>query len=524
MIIKKLLLLTLGTFLFTGCGFFSFNGNNGLNVISSELTKEYISYLASDSLKGRNTPSPELDSAAVYIASEFKEWGLQPVKDSYLQKLNLGFVNLGTENHLKLISGGTERNFNIKTEFTPFEMTANKEITAPLVFAGYGITAPEYNYDDYEGIDVKGKVVFILRHEPGEQDSASVFDGLNLTDHSDTQAKVDNAIEHGAAAVLLCTDPINHNLLSPRGFPWPSLSRIIPKDALPLSLMAKESEKVPVVHVGEDFVKVVFGSVDSLKKLQQEIDRNLRPVSFDLSGKQISVKTSTEIKETPAYNVVGFIEGSDPVLKEEVVVIGAHYDHVGYKKEYKEGEDYIYNGADDNASGTAAMMTVAAGLGSQTQKPRRSVLFIAFAGEEKGLFGSLGYVTDPLFPLEKTVAMLNLDMVGRNHPDTLYIVAGSRSPELSAINDKANQQIGFTLVHTNRHIAQSDHASFLRNNIPVLFYHTGEEAEYHKVTDEVELIDFEKAAKVSRLVFLTALNVANDSKYYKVTSKKISLF
>lgn len=521
---NKALFILLPVIFLAGCSYLGLNSPSYTDIITPALTKEYITFLASDSLKGRNTPSPELDSAAAYIASEFARWGIKPVNGSYLQKVNLGIVNLGSENHLKLKYNGKDLSFKIKTEFTPFEMTANKEVNAPLVFAGYGITAPEYNYDDYEGLDVKGKIVFILRHEPGEEDSSSIFDGTTLTEYSETNSKIDNAIEHGAAGVLLCTDPLHHNLLTPRGFPWPSLSRIIPKDALPLSLMAKESEKIPVVQVGEEFVKAVFGSVDSLKKLQSSIDKNVKPMSFNIQGSLVSVKTSTEIRETPAYNVAGLAEGSDPVLKNEIVVIGAHYDHVGYKKDFKEGEDYIYNGADDNASGTGAMMSVAAAFGSLEQKPRRSVLFIAFAGEEKGLLGSIGYITNPLFPLNKTVAMLNLDMVGRNHPDSLYIIAGSRSPELSAINSEENEKIGFTLIQTNRFLAQSDHASFLKKNIPVLFYNTGEEGEYHKVTDHSDLIDFEKAARVSKLVFLTALRVANDNKYYKVTSRKISLF
>lgn len=492
----------------------------GEKAIISDIIRKDIFYLASDSLKGRNTPSPELDIAANYIASEFKSFGLQPVNGSYFQNVNLAIVNLGEDNHLVISKDDKETSFKIKNEFTPFEITANKEANAPIVFAGYGITAPEYNYDDYANIDVKGKIVFVLRHEPGEEDSSSVFMGKKMSEFSQVNTKAKIAIEHGAIGMLVATDPLNHNSLTPRGFPWPSLSKNIPEDALPMSLRMEEEKKIPVVQVGEEVINLLFGSVDSLKNIQTEIDNYLKPKTFDFTGTTSLLKTSTKVKILSAKNVVGFLEGSDSTLKNEAVIIGAHYDHVGYKKIHDDTTDYIYNGADDNASGTTGVLAIAAGFAAMNQKPKRSVLFITFAGEEKGLSGSQAYVEQPLFPLNNTVAMLNLDMIGRNSEDTIYIIGAPRSPDLANITEEENRSIGFTLSLTQeKYFGGSDHVSFYKKKIPVLFYHSGEHTDYHKVTDHAELINTNKAAKVARLALRTAWRIANEEKYYQIISK-----
>lgn len=492
----------------------------GEKAITPDIIRKDIFYLASDSLRGRNTPSPELDIAANYIASEFKSFGLQPVNGSYFQNINLAIVNLGEDNHLIISKDGKETSFKIKDEFTPFEITADNEVNAPIIFAGYGITAPEYNYDDYANIDVKGKIVFVLRHEPGEEDSSSVFMGKKMTDFAQLSTKAKIAIEHGAVGMLLATDPLNHNSLTPRGFPWPSLSKNIPEDALPMSLSMEEEKKIPVVQVGEEVINLLFGSVDSLKNIQSEIDNHLKPKSFDFTGITTSLKTTTKVKYFLAKNVVGFLEGGDSTLRNEVVIIGAHYDHVGYKKIHDDTTDYIYNGADDNASGTTGVLAIAAGFAAMSQKPRRSVLLITFAGEEKGMFGSQAYVEQPLFPLNNTVAMLNLDMIGRNSEDTVYIIGAPRSPDIAKITEEENRSIGFTLLLTQeKYFGGSDHVSFYKKKIPVLFYHSGEHADYHKVTDHAELINAYKVTKVARLAFRTAWRIANEEKHYRIISK-----
>jgi hypothetical protein len=510
-------LLVISAFVFVGCA--TTSGSIADKTITPSLVKHHIEILASDSMKGRNTPSVELDSAARYIAGVFKTLGLQPPKGEYFEKVRLGIVSLGDDNFLKIEKDNVEKSFAIKSEYTPFDMTANREVNAPLVFAGYGITAPEYNYDDYAGLDVKGKVVFVLRHEPGEEDTNSVFDGRKATPYSNVGDKVRIAVEHGAVGVLVATDPVNHRLLSPRGFPWPSLSRTLPKDALPITLTADESGKVPVVHVGPEVVAQLFGGTQALASIQAGIDSAMKPHSFDIPGVKVSMKTSTSIKDMSTQNVVGYIEGSDPVLRNEFLVVGAHYDHVGYQKEHEPGKDYIFNGADDNASGTTAVLAIAEAFTRMPQKPKRSVLFIAFAGEEKGLYGSRSYTEQPLFPLEKTVAMLNLDMVGRNSTDSLFIVGESRSPDVARINREENKEVGFVLVADDKVLGGSDHQSFYKKKIPFLFYFAGFHPDYHQVTDNPELINTVKLARVARLAFRTAWRIANDNQRYSIITK-----
>lgn len=488
--------------------------SGAVNAISLELVKDHAFFLASDSLKGRSSPSPELEVAAEYISRVFEQNGFQKVQGSYLNRVPLGIVNLGEKNSLSIKRDGAERSYEIKSEFTPFDMTANRTSSGPIVFAGYGITAPEFKYDDYAGVDVRGKVVFVLRHEPGEEDTASAFNGAKATEYSNVAEKVEIARDHGAVAVMVATDPLNHTLLTPRGFPWPSLSKFLPKDALPIALGTDEEKKLPVIHVGEEVIAQLFGNVDSLRNLQRFIDESGAPCSYEIIGASATVQTSTSVKDMTTHNVVGFLEGSDPNLKNEIVVVGAHYDHVGFQKTGKPGEDLIFNGADDNGSGTTALLAIAAAFGHSPVKPKRSVLLMAFAAEERGLLGSRAYVENPLFPLDRTVAMVNLDMVGRNSIDSLSVIGGAKSPDLARIAQEENAKVGFTLVIENLSSGGSDHMSFQRKNVPYLFFFSGFHPDYHKVTDHAELLNIPKIARVATLAFRTAWRVANEDHKY----------
>lgn len=510
------LLLGLTTFLLVATGNNPAPPREALEAIRATDIRAHLNFLAADSLLGRNTPSPELERAAEYIAGEFKKYGLQPVHGSYFNPFQVGVVQLGKDNALAVTANGREAVYTIKTDFMPFDMTASKEVTATLVFAGYGITAPEYGYDDYAGLDVKGKIILVMRHEPGEQDSTSPFKGDKETEYSQVSSKVQNAIDHGAAGLLIITDPANHRSLVPRGFPWPSLYEGIPDDALPLTLALTEKEKIPVVQVGVSVIQQIFGSVDTLRSWQQQIDGTRRPRSVALPQVQVRLQTTTIPVMQMTRNVVGLIEGSDAKLKNEIVVIGGHYDHVGYRKQHNAGEDYIYNGADDNASGTSAVLAIAQAFGAAKKKPQRSVLLMAFAGEEKGLFGSRAYVEQPLLPLENTVAMLNLDMVGRNSPDSVSVGGVNRSPDLIKINAEENQEVGFKLDYSiDSYHKRSDQYNFARKKIPFLFYFTGEHADYHRVSDNPDKIDENKIARIATLAFRVAWRAANTAQRFR---------
>jgi hypothetical protein len=418
-------------------------------------------------------------------------------------------VDLGDSNTCELRTPGRIERFALKEDFVPFEITADRMVSGELVFAGYGIVAPEYDYDDYAGLDVKGKIVVVLRHEPGEEDSASVFRGRKSTEHANVSTKADRARERGAAALLVMTDPLNHTSLNPRGFPWPSLSRVIPRDALPMTLAVEESAKIPVVHIGERVIQRLFGSRDSLEGIQARIDSTMQPHSFAFAGVSGTVRTSTAIKVDRTRNVVGLLPGSDSTLSPSAVVVGAHYDHVGYKKNTPAGKDSIFNGADDNASGTAALLEVASALGGAGSRPRRSILLVAFTGEEKGLYGSQFYTDHPLIPLDRTVAMLNADMVGRNDADSLLLIAVDRDSALVRIAKEVNGSSAFTLVESGLESGGSDHLSFTKHGVPTLFFHSGLHAEYHRPSDEAALINGDKIARVAGLMFRTAWRLAD---------------
>jgi hypothetical protein len=493
---------------------------SGIESITSSKIKAHVDYLASDALMGRNSPSPGLDSAAAYITKEFIKYGLQQVNGSYYNPVPLVIRSLGEGNFVEVNNNGETISLKIKTGFVPFESSASGEVSGSLVFAGYGITAPEYNYDDYAGLDVKGKIVVVLRHEPGEEDTASIFKGKENTKYATNETKAEIALAHGAVGMLIITDPLNHQLLAPRGFPWPSLSKIIPKDALPITLEDKGTKKLPLVHVGKEITDLLFGSTDSLKSIQIAIDKSLKPFSKEFPSIVVKMKVTINEDHLKTGNIVGLIPGTDPVLKNEYLIIGGHYDHVGFNKTHAEGEDYIINGADDNASGTAGVLTIAEAFTKMREKPKRSVLFMAFTAEERGLYGSTSYVQNPLFPLEKTVAMFNLDMIGRNSMDSAYLEGASVSPDLVDIVKNQNKGIGFTLVPDDELFERSDNAPFYKKKVPFISCSSGLHADYHTVRDNPDTINPAKAAKISRLIFKTAWFVANDNKYYQLKELK----
>jgi len=302
--------------------------------------------------------------------------------------------------------------------------------------------------------------------------------------------------------------------LTPRGYPWPSLYDHLPADALPTIVGGSPETGVPVFHVGPNVIARLFGSVEALRELQASIDRDMKPGSFELHGTTATLNVTTATTAAFTQNVVGVIRGSDRLLKDEFVILGAHYDHIGVRKGAAADEDSIFNGADDNASGTVAVMGVARAMASADPKPRRSVLVIAFAGEEKGFWGSQYYADNPLVPLENTVAMLNLDMVARNDPDSLMIFDFSGGKELGRITRAQNRRVGFRLAEPTQGSGGSDHLSFIRRGVPAIWYFSGFHGDLHDVTDEPVHLDLRKLARVSQLAFLTAWQLANDTTHF----------
>jgi len=482
--------------------------DQGLKSITPKEMKAHVYYLADDRMKGRDTPSPELDSCAAYIANQFKSYGLEGVAspDNYFQYFNLGRTSLSSPNTFFLNQAGTEKEYRIKYDFVPMHNTANKKVAnVKIVFAGYGITAPEYNYDDYNGIDAKGKVVLIFKNEPQINDSTSIFEGLKSTDHSKIRVKTENALEHGAVGIIFLPDPKKPFKRPPNS--WPSLMRHAIKDAVPLTLEETETNKLVCVNIGKNLAKDILSETEyTCKRLFMEIDSTLSPCSFEIPDKTVTIQTSLSSHPIPVKNVAALIKGSDPVLKNQYIVIGAHYDHIGTQN------GNVYNGADDNASGTSGVMEIAQAFSVCNPPPKRSVIFITFAGEEKGLFGSRYFAGHPVpCKAKDIVAMLNMDMISRNDSNEVAIIGSGTSNMLKKVNEQANKNyVHMKLAYDQeRYFLNSDHYSFYKVGIPVLFYNTKDTPDLHRPTDDPEKIIPEKMAKIGKLVFSTAWIIAN---------------
>lgn len=482
-----------------------------LNSITVESARMHLSVLAADSMKGRKTPSPELTKAGEYIATQFRNFGLQPVNGSYYHTFTLNKLALGPRERNRIVyqaEKGKPTVFALQTDFIPYSESGSASVTAGVVFAGYGIVDSTRNYDDFAALDVKGKFVAVVQGELAPVVDPSISGGVipRRSVSGRLDVKIKRALERGAAGLLVINALHRGRFLTPRGYPWPEFNKLFRGE--PTMMQGPYDNKIPVVNIGESIVTVLFGSVNRLEKIMKQIDSTRQPASFDC-GRTLEVETAINNRPIEIRNVVGWLRGTDPILRDEIVTIGAHYDHVG-SKTVADTVDGIFNGADDNASGTTAVIEIARAYSLLESLPRRSVLFIAFAGEESGLLGSRAYVQAPSFPIARHVAMFNLDMVGRNSPDSLSVGGDTRSPELARINEEENKKIGFTLAYDiEQYFFRSDQASFAQEKIPSIFYFTGEHADYHRVTDEVEKINFEKLTRVAKLCFLTSHRVAN---------------
>ncbi len=488
----------------------------GMASISSTGLEAHLTFLASDVTEGRATGEPGLQIAAEYIASQFRRLGLTPLgpDKSYFQRYELVKTKLGSDNELSLLvdhgSGSVRERFQYGEDFfvSPRGLTASMEVQAPVVFGGYGITAKEHQYDDYATINVKNSVILIIDGEP-ELDNPSRFNGSKDTRYADLRQKLDAAKKNGAAAILVASNPKSDELFSDKFKRWKSWLR---REGM--SLPTSEST-VPVLTISETTAdRIVATSGKTVRELQVELEAEGRSNSQALSGSYVRLNVDLEKEAITSQNVAGYFPGSDSFIGHETVVISAHYDHVG-----KNAEGKIYYGADDNGTGTSALMEIAEAVVKNKNRPRRGFLFLAVSGEERGLLGSKHYARKPLIPLNNTVADLNIDMVGRNAPDSIYIIGSNMiSQDLHEINEYAASSLDDISLNyrynskddPERFYYRSDHYNFAQYGIPIIFYFAGTHEDYHKPTDTVDKINFNKLAKVSRLVYLTGWSVANN--------------
>ncbi len=441
-----------------------------------------IRYLASDELEGRGVGLPGLDQAAAFVAGAFDGIGLLPPdgQTDYFQRFDITRLN-GPADSCRLAIG--EHDLKLNTDFRPMSLSAEKAFGGEIVFAGYGVTDPDHGYDDYAGIDVKGKVVVALRYEPRDAVGNSRITGSAAwSRQAEFGAKARAAARHGAVGLLVVNaKQVEHDELFP----------------IASSFMG-QSASIPVLQVKRAAIDGMLTRGDvGLGKLQDEIDQNFKPASQAVAGLKVNGAAEMSRRITPVKNVVGVLAAAGG-RSDEVIVIGAHDDHLGRggMGSRSPTTNAIHNGADDNASGTAAMIEIARALAAGPPL-ERTIVFIAFTGEESGLLGSQFYVEHPLVPLSKTVAMINLDMVGRLRENQL-IVGGTGSS--SVFEQIVNAAVAGSPLKVRTAwkdgIAPSDNTSFLLKRVPTLFFFTGLHSDYHRPTDDADKINLGGEADV----------------------------
>ncbi len=466
---------------------------------AAERIRKDVFYLASDALEGRGPTTKGIDVAADYIAAEFKKAGMRPggVDGTYFQPFPYPAKVLDEPARLALKGpNGQEIELKQGVQFNPMGLGRAGKLTAPVVFAGYGITSPTAKYDDYDGVDATDKIVVVLRdapHRPNDEETAA-----RLKAASTFTRKIANAEKNKAVAVLFVNDEETarggDDLLD---FNFTAVGRI------------SQEGNLPALHVRRSVLQTMLttNAAADLADLERDIDKELKPRSIDLTGWTISLEVKAHKGEVTLKNVIGELDGSGPLAR-ETVVVGAHYDHLGYGgaggsmlKTIK--KPVIHPGADDNASGSAAVMELARRFGAAPARVGRRLVFICFSGEEIGLEGSKYYCEHPLFPLEETAAMFNLDMVGRlrpdetTHKDNLLVEGAGTGKSLTDLITTANQKYDFNLAVKSETLpANSDHFSFYKKNIPVLFFWTGYHPDYHKPSDTADKVNVAGMAKI----------------------------
>jgi hypothetical protein len=478
----------------------------------------HIKWLADDDREGRAAGSPGCLAAGDYIAAHLKKLGLKPMGDggTYFQDFPIprGF-DIRPETSLTAERGKKEVTLKYDKDLKPLSLSGPGDVTAEAVFAGYGIAAPEVGYDDYAGVEVKGKVVIALRHAPGFKDRKSPFANPSiLKRYAAFQAKVNTAVGAGAAALVIVNDPKRTRK---------------PKEDVPLHKVGGNPSAIPVFHVsyraGRRLGKVLGLS---FQKEQIRIDKAHAPRSRLLEEVTVRVNAALEAKTLKVRNVLALLEApraaapeqpagrtkaAGPEVARETLVVGAHFDHVGLGAfgslaGKKKGKGAVHNGADDNASGTAGVMEVASFLKARRSMLKRDVLFCLFTAEEMGLLGSKHYVDNPKVPLAQCVAMVNLDMVGRLGRGKLQVGGTGTSPIFPKMIAAKNRAYRIKTKLNPGGRAPSDNSSFYDKGMPVLFFFTGLHGDYHRPSDDWNKIDRRGTEKVARLVADICLDIA----------------
>lgn len=490
-----------------------------------------LTFIASGALQGRMSLQPGDDASVEWVAAEFAKAGLKPAATdangapSFLQPVPLIEYRANpAANALTLRIGGVPQSWKAPDIIGGYR--DDVDFSAPLAFAGYGITAPGVGYDDYKGLDAKGRIVLVMEHEPQENDARSRFGGTGNTRHATNRVKALNAQAHGALAVLVMAEP---NRKHPSNLErvnriGGSAKRVPP---LPGQALTDDELRIPVITVSDAVAAKLLGKAGTTPQaLQSAIDAGPKPQSRALPDTNVSLHLENTVRTRGlSANVVGLLPGSDPTLAAETVIISAHHDHDG-----SAGPE-IWHGADDNGSGTVGVAALARAYMANPARPKRSILFAVFAAEERGLLGSYYLAMHPLRPLANTRAMINFDMIGRNEApsdqttglieipaDTtnrLNVISGGYSPDFLRTVHEANRVTGLDLDDRFDHenalnvFFRSDQFPFVLKDVPALWFNTGFHPDYHHTTDTADKINYVKMTKIVKLAYLAAWRLAD---------------
>jgi hypothetical protein len=502
--------------------------------------KADLYFLAGDGFRGRLTGTPENDLASTFIISRFERLGLKPVgkSESYSHRFLLSTATLGPSNSMNWLKPSLPQQqkaaFQVGLDFSPQHFSPSGTAAGHVRFAGFGLSAPQLGHDDYKNLDVGGAIVLALDHEPGENDPESRFDGVVMSEAATPLRKALTAQDKGAVGVLFVSDVHNHP--EPEDFEalarsaWPEQPARIPAYTLEDWV---QRVHIPAARISIALARNLLTGMESRLELLSRSSEKPRDGSAFSDGPVPLVTLTIDVRRhiVPDRNVLGAIEGSDPKLKDEWVIISCHHDHNG-----ADGER-IFNGADDNGSGTVGMLEIAEAYALAAQdghRPKRSILFAAFNSEERGLLGSWAFVEHPPVPLDHIVAVLNMDMIGRdeevregggrrfrglplqsaesNH-NALNLLGQSRSSALAAMIERANAPFGLTIKkvldnNLSNLLRRSDQWPFLNNGVPAVFFHTGLHPDYHTPDDRPEKINYAKMERIVRLVHQASWDLA----------------
>ncbi len=502
------------------------SAQQAVDLIRADEARARIFFLAADEMAGRGTASQEARIAANYVASEFMRLGLKPIgdNDTYFQTFDLVKAQLDTEKTtLKARIDGLEKTYQIGHDFFFWccQSGSPSEVSGPLAFLGYGVNAPEYGYNDFADLSLNGKVAMVLNHEPQEFDPHSRFKGNWNTVHAYNWLKMERVRKSGAAGLLIVDERKPHRLPRIPSAPTDTEAGVWPQIAV-----AGRRWDLPVFRISWEVAdELLAGTGQTIEDLQKAIDHSFKPHSFEVPGVKVKmIKALKDRRVSQGRNVLGLLEGADTNRKNEFVLITAHYDHVGAVG------GRIYRGADDNASGTIGVLEIARAYVRGRVRPKRSLLFLVFDAEERGLLGSFYYLDHPVVPLEKTVSDLNMDMIGRDeesatwhttaeqNQNSVNVVGTLYNPEIRYIIENCNKTIGLKLdfktdaVDPEEWFMRSDHFPFATKSIPIVLFNTGENPDYHTENDKWERIDYPKLEKILRLVFLTSVAIADSDR------------